>query len=103
MMIGQLTLKNAAQPMLDKFFPARVFGKNQITIWKIMENLPRKRKDTKFDKLLQQQTTLCHPFGETMIHITMLAIVLQSKGKSGTLKCPGIKWYHLLVCLSLCT
>lgn len=39
--------------MLDEFFSARVFGKNQTMTWKIMENLPRKKKDTEFDKLLQ--------------------------------------------------
>jgi hypothetical protein len=39
--------------MLDEFFSARVFGKNQTMTWKIMENLPCKKKDTEFDKLLQ--------------------------------------------------
>ena len=39
--------------MLDEFFSARVYGKNQTMTWQITENLPRKKKDTEFDKLLQ--------------------------------------------------
>jgi hypothetical protein len=38
---------------LHHFFKERVFGKNQTMSWSLEENLPRLRKDTEFDKLLQ--------------------------------------------------
>ena len=53
MMIGQLTLKNATQCLTNSSQQEAVFGKSPTMTWKIPKNLPRKRKDTKFDKLLQ--------------------------------------------------
>jgi hypothetical protein len=52
MMIGQLTLKNATQCLTNSSQQEAVFGKSLTMTWKIPKNLPRKRKDNKFDKLL---------------------------------------------------
>ena len=42
--------------LLNQLFQKRVYDKTQTMNWDINENLPRKGKDTEFDKLLQDTT-----------------------------------------------